>query len=104
VEILRTGALLEATKIMAGYRYDPRLRIPLDIVDFYRIEPPSGAIYLFGIPDQITAVAELGQWGNGALADLHALLIGDKIIWQAWYHDRKGKDGEFTDNWKIVIP
>lgn len=98
---IRTGALLKATKSMGAYRYDPRLKIPSDMLDFYSIPAGTIGMYLVGVPEQITAIANLSDMGP---ADLHSILIGDKILWQAWYKIRKKNEGEFQSAWEIVIP
>lgn len=101
MKLIRTGALLKAIKGMSAYRYDPRLKIPSELLDFFTITPDTTAMYLFGVPEQTTAIADLAQMGP---ADLHALLIGDKILWQAWYNCRKKHEGHFSDAWEIIIP
>ena len=98
---IRTGALIKATREMGAYRYDPRLKIPSDMLDFYVIKPGMAGMYLIGIPCQITAIANLAEMGP---ADLHSVLIGDKIVWQAWYECRREREGFFWDSWEIVMP
>lgn len=95
--------LLTALKEMHAYVYDPRLRMPVTELDFIAIKKGDNAIFLTHIPSQETAVARNGQWGKG-LADLFIFLLGEKLIYQAWYESKREQDGDFFEAWGVVVP